>query len=103
MKREFDTAGEEELFDLDELYDDAPKGSGRIDHEKKSGEKLFAEVKIRMVMRIRGVSRMRAMAIIEASKAARLKEAEKGASGGDRQKRLRLDEEAILAAEELFN
>ena len=98
-------ANAEEFFDLDDFYNTVAKSAGRMDPVKRSGERLFVEVKIKMVMRLRGVSRARAIEIIEDIKAGRWPayEKENTERGGNKQRRLRLTEADIQAAEEFFN
>ena len=72
-------------FDAEEIFDEMEKG-GKVpvrkskDSRKRSEKNLFAEIKVKMVMRIYGVSRVRALEIIAAREAA-CKAAEKAESG----------------------
>ena len=71
-------------IDAEELFGEMEKG-GKVpvqkskDRRKRSAENLFAEIKVKMVMRIYGVTRVRALEIIAAREAAR-KAAEKAES-----------------------
>ena len=73
-----------EMIDAEEIFDEMEKG-GKVpvqkskDSRKRSEKNLFAEIKVKMVMRIYGVSRVRALEIIAAREAAR-KAAEKAES-----------------------
>ena len=72
-------------IDAEEFFDGLEK-SGKVpvqkskDRRKRSEKNLFAEIKVKMVMRIYGVSRVRALEIIAEREAAR-KAAEKAESG----------------------
>ena len=73
-----------DMFDAEELFEDINKG-GKVpvqkskDRRKRSAKNLFAEIKIKMVMRIYGVSRVQALEIIASRESAR-KAAEKAES-----------------------
>ena len=73
-----------DMFDAEELFEDINKG-GKVpvqkskDRRKRSAKNLFAEIKVKMVMRIYGVSRVQALEIIAEREAAR-KAAEKAES-----------------------
>ena len=72
-------------IDAEEFFDEMEKG-GKVpvqkskDRRKRSEKNRFAEIKVKMVMRIYGVSRVRALEIIAEREAAR-KAAEKAESG----------------------
>ena len=72
-------------IDAEEFFDGLEK-SGKVlvqkskDRRKRSEKDIFAEIKVKMVMRIYGVSRVRALEIIAEREAAR-KAAEKAESG----------------------
>ena len=74
-----------DMFDAEELFEDINKG-GKVpvqkskDRRKRSAKNLFAEIKVKMVMRIYGVSRVQALEIIAAREAAR-RASEKAESG----------------------
>ncbi len=71
-------------IDAEEFFDGLEK-SGKVpvqkskDRRKRSGKNLFAEIKVKMVMRIYGVARVEALEIIAARESAR-KAAEKAES-----------------------
>ena len=71
-------------IDAEEFFDGLEKG-GKVpvqkskDRRKRSEKNLFAEIKVKMVMRIYGVSRAQALEIIAARESAR-KAAEKAES-----------------------
>ena len=70
-----------EMIDTEDIFDEMDR-CGKVpvqkskDHRKRSAKNLFAEVKVKMVMRIYGASRARALEIIAARESAR-KAAEK--------------------------
>ena len=71
-------------IDAEEFFDEMAR-CGKVpvqkskDRRKRSGKNLFAEIKVKMVMRIYGVSRAQALEIIAARESAR-KAAEKAES-----------------------
>ena len=100
MEREVDMMIAEDFFDEIERDGKIPvrgaKGRG-----KKQAKDFFAEVKVKMVMRIYGVTRVRALEIIAARKA-ELKAAEKSGDGAG--KRARPDSVGkFLDADDLFS
>ena len=73
-----------EMIDTEEFFDEMDR-CGKVpvqkskDRRKRSGKNLFAEIKVKMVMRIYGVARVEALEIIAARESAR-KAAEKAES-----------------------
>ena len=73
-----------EMIDTEDIFDEMDR-CGKVpvqkskDRKKRSGKNLFAEVKVKRVMRIYGVPRARALEIIAARESAR-KAAEKAES-----------------------
>lgn len=74
-----------EMIDTEDIFDEMAR-CGKVpvqkskDRRKRSGKNLFVEIKTKMVMRIYGVSRARALEIIAVREAAR-KAAEKAEPG----------------------
>ena len=70
-----------EMIDTEDIFDEMDR-CGKVpvqkskDRRKRSGKNLFAEIKVRMVMRVYGVSRVQALEIIATRESAR-KAAEK--------------------------
>ena len=79
MQKDIDMIGAEDLFDEMEKGGKVPVQKSK-DRRKRSEKNRFAEIKVKMVMRIYGVSRVRALEIIAEREAAR-KAAEKAESG----------------------
>ena len=75
---------EVEMIDTEDIFDEMDR-CGKVpvqkskDSRKRSEKDIFAEIKVKMVMRIYGVSRVRALEIIAEREAAR-KAAEKAES-----------------------
>ena len=73
-----------EMIDTEDIFDEMAR-CGKVpvqkskDRRKRSEKNLFAEIKVKMVMRIYGVSRARALEIVAAREAA-CKAAEKAES-----------------------
>ena len=65
-----------EMIDTEDIFDEMAR-CGKVpvqkskDRRKRSGKNLFVEIKTKMVMRIYGVSRARALEIIAGREAAR--------------------------------
>ena len=65
-----------EMIDTEDIFDEMDR-CGKVpvqkskDRKKRSGKNLFAEVKVKMVMRIYGVARVEALEIIAARESAR--------------------------------
>ena len=97
---------ESEIEIAEDIFDEIEKNGkipvrGAKGRGKKQAKDLFAEVKVKMVMRIYGVTRVRALEIIAARKA-ELKAAEKSGDGAG--KRARPDSVGkFLDAEDLFS
>lgn len=101
MEDEIEMMSAEELFGEPE----GSKGPGLrpAKSQRKSGKDFFAESKIKMVMRIYGVSRVRAKEIIDGR--AHEKAAWAAASESRKAARRRLDDsddETLMSAEEFF-
>ena len=79
MQKDIDMIDAEELFDDMEKVGKVPVQKSK-DRRKRSGKNLFAEIKVKMVMRIYGVARVEALEIIAAREAAR-RASEKAESG----------------------
>ena len=73
-----------EMIDTEDIFDEMAR-CGKVpvqkskDRRKRTGKNLFAEIKVKMVMRVYGVSRVQALEIIAARESAR-KAAEKAES-----------------------
>ena len=78
MQKDIDMIDAEELFDDMEKVGKVPVQKSK-DRRKRSPKNFFAEIKIKMVMRIYGVSRVQALEIIASRESAR-KAAEKAES-----------------------
>ena len=94
---------DDEIMSAEEFFggiDKGKKNSSRTcrTHGKKTAEDLFAKTKVKMVMRIYGVSRAKALAIIaerEAAKTAEDGKAQEDGKKGDA-------DEILLSAEDFF-
>ena len=75
MQNEIEMIDTEDIFDEMDRFGKVPVQKSK-DRRKRSGKNLFAEVKVKMVMRIYGVPRARALEIIAARETVR-KPAEK--------------------------
>lgn len=73
-----------EMIDTEDIFDEMAR-CGKVpvqkskDRRKRTGKNLFAEIKVKMVMRVYGVSRAQALEVIAARASAR-KAAEKAES-----------------------
>ena len=97
-----------DVMSAEEFFGELEKGGtpavGSRARDGKSRSRLFAELKVKMVMRIYGVSRARALEIIE-SRAAEKQRAEHAAedAGARPSRRRRLREGEMMSAEEFFS
>ena len=79
MQNEIEMIDTEDIFDEMDRCSKVPVQKSK-DRRKRSAKNLFAEIKVKMVMRIYGVSRVQALEII-ASRESTRKAAEKAESG----------------------
>lgn len=94
---------DDEIMSAEEFFgeiDNGRKSSSRMSlpRGKKSADDLFAKMKVKMVMRIYGASRAKALEIIttrDAAKAAAVGESQIGGNRGD-------TNEALMSAEDFF-
>ena len=70
MQNEIEMIDTEDIFDEMDRCSKVPVQKSK-DRRKRSAKNLFAEIKVKMVMRIYGVSRVQALEIIAAREAAR--------------------------------
>lgn len=94
MKTDDDIMTAEEFFSETENQGQTPLRKRRARGKKKSQD-LFAEVKVKMVMRVYGVSRAKALEIISAR-------AEDGKAKDERKEDCQQDEEVLMSAADFF-
>ena len=94
MKTDYDIMTAEDFFSEFEDEGKAPPRKCRARGKKKSHD-LFAEVKVKMVMRVYGVSRAKALEIISAR-------AEDEKTTDERKEDCQQDEEVLMSAADFF-